>query len=57
VTLAEGMHYNPYFPGEQIGMARSLFDEVVEYEDGMHRLCHCPYSFLWLLITNHYISL
>ncbi|KAL2912238.1 cytochrome c1 [Polyrhizophydium stewartii] len=34
VTVREGLHYNPYFPGGAIGMARSLYDEVVEYEDG-----------------------
>jgi len=39
VNLAEGMHYNPYFTGEQTGMAQALFSEVVEYEDGMH--CSC----------------
>lgn len=34
VTVAEGMHYNPYFPGGQIGMAQSLFNEVIDYDDG-----------------------
>ena len=28
------MNYNPYFPGGAIGMARVLFDGLVEYEDG-----------------------
>ncbi|XP_014664360.1 PREDICTED: cytochrome c1, heme protein, mitochondrial-like [Priapulus caudatus] len=32
--LAEGQHYNPYFPGGAIGMAQSLYNEVIEYEDG-----------------------
>jgi ubiquinol-cytochrome c reductase cytochrome c1 subunit len=32
--LREGMHYNPYFPGGAISMARSLFNETIEYEDG-----------------------
>ncbi|KAJ2893085.1 putative cytochrome c protein [Zalerion maritima] len=32
--LAQGMNFNPYFPGTGIAMARVLFDEVVEYEDG-----------------------
>ena len=36
VVVAEGMHYNPYFPGAQTGMAQSLFNEVVEYDDGMY---------------------
>jgi len=39
VTVADGMHYNPYFPGELTGMAQALFNEVVEYEDGMY--CSC----------------
>lgn len=34
VQLAPGMNYNPYFPGGGIGMARTLFDGIVEYEDG-----------------------
>lgn len=33
VTVAEGMNYNPYFPGGGIAMARNLFDGVVEYDD------------------------
>lgn len=28
------MNYNPFFPGGAIGMARVLFDGLVEYEDG-----------------------
>jgi len=34
VSLREGLHYNPYFPGGAISMAKALFDGVVEYEDG-----------------------
>ncbi|WVR08851.1 hypothetical protein IAU60_005909 [Kwoniella sp. DSM 27419] len=34
VKLAEGMNYNPYFPGGGIAMARVLFDGLVEYDDG-----------------------
>jgi ubiquinol-cytochrome c reductase cytochrome c1 subunit len=34
VTVAEGMNYNPYFPGGGIAMARVLYDGLVEYEDG-----------------------
>jgi len=34
VVLREGLHYNPYFPGGAISMAKALFDGVVEYEDG-----------------------
>ena len=34
VVLPEGSNYNPYFPGGAIAMARVLFDDLVEYEDG-----------------------
>lgn len=34
VKLRDGLYYNPYFPGGAISMARSIYDEVVEYEDG-----------------------
>merc|ERR1712179_26315 len=34
VTLAEGMHYNPYFGGNAIGMAPPLYNEIIQYEDG-----------------------
>ena len=34
VTLAEGMNYNPYFPGHQIAMAAPLSADGVEYADG-----------------------
>ncbi|BFZ57059.1 cytochrome c1 [Savitreella phatthalungensis] len=32
--LAEGMNFNPYFPGTGIAMARVLYDGLVEYDDG-----------------------
>ncbi|RKP13665.1 cytochrome c1, mitochondrial precursor [Piptocephalis cylindrospora] len=34
VEIRDGLNYNPYFPGGSISMARTLFDGVVEYEDG-----------------------
>lgn len=34
VTLRQGLHYNPYFPGGAISMAKALMDEGLEYEDG-----------------------
>jgi len=37
VELRDGMNYNPYFPGGAISMPRVLFDDLVEYDDGM-----CP---------------
>jgi cytochrome c1 len=35
VTLREGLYYNPYFPGGAISMAQALYNEIIEYEDGM----------------------
>ena len=34
VTLAENMHYNPYFAGTQIAMPPPLHDEMLEFDDG-----------------------
>jgi ubiquinol-cytochrome c reductase cytochrome c1 subunit len=34
VKLPEGLNFNPYFPGTGIAMARVLYNELVEYEDG-----------------------
>lgn len=34
VEVREGLNYNPYFPGGAIAMARVLFDDLVEYDDG-----------------------
>lgn len=34
VTMQEGQYYNPYFPGQAIGMAQALYNEIIEYEDG-----------------------
>ncbi|NP_001080379.1 cytochrome c-1 L homeolog [Xenopus laevis] len=34
VTLREGLYYNPYFPGQAVGMAPPIYNEVLEYEDG-----------------------
>jgi len=33
-TVQEGLNFNPYFPGTGIAMARVLYNELVEYEDG-----------------------
>jgi ubiquinol-cytochrome c reductase cytochrome c1 subunit len=33
-VVQSGLSFNPYFPGTGIGMARVLYDELVEYEDG-----------------------
>ncbi|RHZ59529.1 hypothetical protein Glove_363g12 [Diversispora epigaea] len=34
VEIREGLNFNPYFPGGSISMARVLFDDLIEYEDG-----------------------
>ncbi|KAK0080373.1 hypothetical protein PV325_014069 [Microctonus aethiopoides] len=34
VSISEGQHFNPYFPGGAIGMGQVIYDEVLEYEDG-----------------------
>ncbi|THG02451.1 hypothetical protein TEA_022421 [Camellia sinensis var. sinensis] len=33
VSIREGLHYNPYFPGGAIAMPKMLIDGAVEYED------------------------
>lgn len=33
-VMLPGLHYNPYFPGGAIAMAKQLQDGQVEYEDG-----------------------
>ncbi|KAI5795084.1 cytochrome C1 family-domain-containing protein [Geopyxis carbonaria] len=33
-VVPEGLNFNPYFPGTGIGMARVLYDGLVEYDDG-----------------------
>ncbi|CAH8605884.1 unnamed protein product [Schistosoma bovis] len=32
--VSDGQYYNPYFPGGGIGMARVLYDDLIEYADG-----------------------
>ncbi|RWS25187.1 uncharacterized protein B4U80_02441 [Leptotrombidium deliense] len=34
VTIGDGQYFNPYFPGGAISMAQSLYNGVVDYEDG-----------------------
>lgn len=34
--IADGMNYDPYFPGHQIAMPRPLNDDSVTYADGTH---------------------
>lgn len=34
VEVQDGLYFNPYFPGGQLGMARVLYNELIEYSDG-----------------------
>ena len=34
VEVKEGLHYNPYFNGGWIAMAKALYDDIIEYSDG-----------------------
>ncbi|XP_032037083.1 cytochrome c1, heme protein, mitochondrial, partial [Aythya fuligula] len=34
VSVREGLHYNPYFPGQAIGMAPPIYNEILEFDDG-----------------------
>ena len=34
VTIADEQYFNAYFPGQAIGMAQALYNEIIEYEDG-----------------------
>uniref|UniRef100_A0A3Q1H146 Cytochrome c1, heme protein, mitochondrial n=2 Tax=Acanthochromis polyacanthus TaxID=80966 RepID=A0A3Q1H146_9TELE len=34
VAVREGLYYNPYFPGQAIGMAPPIYNEILEYDDG-----------------------
>lgn len=43
-AMLPGLHYNPYFPGGAIAMAKQLTDGQVDYEDGTpstERECFC----------------
>lgn len=49
-TVAEGMHYNPYFSGHEIAMAPPLSEGIVEYSDGtpatVEQMAHDVSAFL-----------
>ncbi|KAJ8358867.1 hypothetical protein SKAU_G00153920 [Synaphobranchus kaupii] len=34
VLVREGLYYNPYFPGQAIGMAPPIYNEILEFDDG-----------------------
>lgn len=35
IELREGQNFNPYFPGGAIGMAAPIYNEIIEYDDGV----------------------
>ena len=37
----EDLHYNPYFSGSWIAMAEALYNEIIEYEDGIYFASTC----------------
>jgi ubiquinol-cytochrome c reductase cytochrome c1 subunit len=39
VSLREGLYFNPYFPGQAIGMAPPIYTDVLEFDDG-ESFCH-----------------
>ncbi|MCF8473723.1 MAG: cytochrome c1 [Emcibacter sp.] len=51
VVLAEGMHFNEAFPGNQIAMAPPISDDLVEYADGtpatMEQIAHDVATFMY----------
>ncbi|KAM7421922.1 hypothetical protein PAMA_010143 [Pampus argenteus] len=34
VAMREGLYFNPYFPGQAIGMAPPIYNEILEFDDG-----------------------
>lgn len=47
VSMREGLYYNPYFPGQAIGMAPPIYNEVLEYEDGEFSTSKNKKTFTW----------
>lgn len=57
-NVADGQYYNPYFPGGAISMARALYDDMLEYDDGTRattsQMAKDVVSFLcWTADMNH----
>jgi ubiquinol-cytochrome c reductase cytochrome c1 subunit len=50
IKVADGAHYNKYFPGFQIAMPPPLFEDLVEYADGtpatVEQMAHDVTTFL-----------
>jgi cytochrome c1 len=49
VSVRGNVHYNKYMTGQQIAMARNLYDGLVEYPDGIHPVRNhaCILSNMW----------
>lgn len=59
--LREGLFFNPYMPGQAIGMPPPLMSESVEYPDGtpatVSQVCQCHLMLIDLYILLVYICL
>lgn len=53
LQMREGLHYNPYFPGQAIAMAAPLYDEAIEYTDGKRACLSCASSFFFFSLSLH----
>lgn len=61
ISVRDGLYYNPYFPGQAIGMAPPLYDGQLEFEDGgfirvrvvasVHRIFRIPRLISWFLLV------
>ncbi|KAL2935972.1 Cytochrome c1-1 heme protein mitochondrial [Bienertia sinuspersici] len=51
VSIREGLHYNPYFPGGAIAMPKMLNDGAVEYEDGTVAT-EAQMGFKWMFVLS-----
>ncbi|THF97160.1 hypothetical protein TEA_003290 [Camellia sinensis var. sinensis] len=51
VSIREGLHYNPYFPGGAIAMPKMLIDGAVEYED-VSPATESQMGFKWIFVLS-----
>ncbi|KAF5758167.1 putative cytochrome c1, cytochrome c-like domain superfamily [Helianthus annuus] len=51
VSIREGLHYNPYFPGGAIAMPKMFNDGAVEYEDGTPAT-EAQMGFKWIFVLS-----
>lgn len=48
--IREGLYYNPYFPGQAIAMAPPLYDEQIEFDDGV--FCRLLFSLVAVYVRS-----